>query len=104
LIYNYVFDNGKKPRGTPRKSPFLGPWVKQNPDEVEFKVVHDKDEIEEVLIWAQIAILNPSKDPLTYVPGRVMAPQDQSIQVKFSPNVVSLSVSSPEFIQKWNSA
>ncbi|KAL7931523.1 P-loop containing nucleoside triphosphate hydrolase protein [Trichoderma chlorosporum] len=83
--------------------PFF-PWRKRPSTAVlEFKTMHDKNEIEEVLRWAQIAILNDDKPPVLFVPGQgsiaMNTPIDKAAEetlAKFSPNVVSLEIKGPD--------
>lgn len=85
------------------EDPFF-PWQKLPTTHVqEFKTVHDKNDIEDVLRWAQVAILNDDKPPQTYVPGSGAIAMSTPIQLaaeetsaKFSPNVVSLEIKGPE--------
>ena len=65
--------------------------------EFPFKTVRDKDELERVLHWAQIATLNPGKNHLQYVSADELG-LAESLQVKFSPNVVRLDVSCPRSV------
>ncbi|KAK4078381.1 uncharacterized protein Triagg1_3397 [Trichoderma aggressivum f. europaeum] len=86
-----------------KHDPFF-PWRKRPSTAVlEFKTMHDKSEIEEVLRWAQIAILNDDKPPVLFVPGRgsiaINTPIDKAAEetlAKFSPNVVSLEIKGPD--------
>ncbi|KAK6444874.1 hypothetical protein ACSS6W_006016 [Trichoderma asperelloides] len=83
--------------------PFF-PWRKRPSTLVlEFKTMHDKNEIEEVLRWAQIAILNDDKNHNLFVPGRgataMNTPIDKAAEetlAKFSPNVVALEIKGPD--------
>ncbi|RFU72048.1 dynamin family [Trichoderma arundinaceum] len=83
--------------------PFF-PWRKRpNTAVLEFKTMHDKTEIEEVLRWAQIAILNDDKHHVLFIPGRgsiaMNTPIDKAAEetlAKFSPNVVALEINGPD--------
>ncbi|KAL7941380.1 P-loop containing nucleoside triphosphate hydrolase protein [Trichoderma barbatum] len=83
--------------------PFF-PWRKRPSTVVlEFKTMHDKSEIEEVLRWAQIAILNDDKNHVLFVPGRGNIAMNTPIEraaeetlAKFSPNVVALEIKGPD--------
>jgi GTPase SAR1 family protein len=84
------------------QDPFF-PWKRQPKPVMEFKTMHDKSEIEEVLRWAQIAILNDDMQPELYVPGSGNIAMSKDIEAevedttaKFSPNVVSLEIRGPE--------
>ena len=76
--------------GATKKRP-LGPWVEQHPENFAFATVYTKDEVQDVLYWAQLAILNPGMPFELYMPGR-NANTTANMQVKFSPNVVRLDV------------
>ncbi|RCI16983.1 hypothetical protein L249_3074 [Ophiocordyceps polyrhachis-furcata BCC 54312] len=84
------------------KDPFF-PWKLRRATVVqEFKTMHDSDEIEEVLRWAQIAILNDDTHYASFVPklgttARTI-PVEQAAETtaaKFSPNVVALEIKGP---------
>ena len=72
----------------------LGPWVPQAPENLPFSVVTSKDGVQDVLRWAQLATLNPGNDYELYKPGNNHATSD-TIQVKFSPNIVRIDISGP---------
>lgn len=83
--------------------PFF-PWRKRASTFVsEFKTMHDKGEIEEVLRWAQIAILNDEKPHENFVPGSGSTANNTSLAkaaeetaAKFSPNIVALEIKGPD--------
>ncbi|KAF7561682.1 hypothetical protein G7046_g2469 [Stylonectria norvegica] len=85
------------------QDPFF-PWRKLPATAVhEFKSMHDKGEIEEVLRWAQIAILNDDKSPKLFVPGSGSVAQHvpiaraaETVTAKFSPNIVALEIKGPD--------
>ncbi|CAG8951152.1 hypothetical protein HYFRA_00007898 [Hymenoscyphus fraxineus] len=69
-----------------------------------FKTIGDKSELEEVMKWAQIAILNPDKDSSLYIPGTATQAQEAILrngsgdyfdQTIFSPNVISVAIAGP---------
>ncbi|KAK5996486.1 Interferon-induced GTP-binding Mx1-like protein [Cladobotryum mycophilum] len=84
------------------EAPFY-PWKKTANNVVhEFKTMHDKSEIEEVLRWAQIAILNDDRPHHLFVPGSgaialnmPIAKAAEETAAKFSPNVVALEIKGP---------
>ncbi|KFA74326.1 hypothetical protein S40288_03703 [Stachybotrys chartarum IBT 40288] len=86
-----------------QQNPFF-PWVKvSNNRALEFKTMNDRSEIEDVLRWAQIAILNDDKNHELFIPGSgaiatstPIAEAAQSTRAKFSPNIVSLEIKGPE--------
>ncbi|KAI2636623.1 dynamin family protein [Xylaria nigripes] len=97
------------PKGKIRKSdvtasnPFP-PWVRKSHRELKiFKTIFDPNEIEEVLRWAQIAILNPTHDHELYIPGEGavakgidLAEASRRAVAQFSPNIISLEIKGPE--------
>jgi len=68
---------------------------------VPFKTIHNKAELEDVLKWAQIALLNPSEDIESFIPGtpehadRIRRQESYSDEAKFSPNVIAVEISGP---------
>lgn len=86
------------------EDPFF-PWKKRNHVQFdEFKTVNDKSEIEDVLRWAQIAILNDGKAHKVFVPGSGAVARSTDIEqaaqnttAKFSPNIVALEIKGPDF-------
>lgn len=84
--------------------PFF-PWRKRDHVQFdEFKTVNDKSEIEDVLRWAQIAILNDGKAHKVFVPGSGAIARSTPIEeaaqnttAKFSPNIVALEIKGPDF-------
>lgn len=83
--------------------PFF-PWRKLQTTQVhEFKTMHEMKEIEDVLRWAQIAILNDDRNHKLFVPGSGSVTQNTPIArasaevtAKFSPNIVALEIKGPE--------
>ncbi|KAL8849843.1 MAG: hypothetical protein Q9221_005181 [Calogaya cf. arnoldii] len=74
----------------------LGPWVLQTlPENSLFFKTNKKAEIPGALHLAQLATLNPGSDPARYLPG-AMNHTGNHTQVKFSPNVIRLDISSPD--------
>lgn len=100
LSYRYMFDPSKLVKGTDaRKIDRLGPWAQPEGNITEnnlFHTVTDRRNLEETIRWAQCATLNPSQDWKDFVPGRNVG-TPETIQVKFSPNVVRLDVSGPGY-------
>jgi GTPase SAR1 family protein len=94
--YKYAPQNGQKlmERDVTKKRPFP-PWEEQPLEITPFKTIGDKRELEEVLRWAQVAILNDSHDHARYVPGTAAFANDSRTEAKFSPNVVSVEISGP---------
>lgn len=77
-----------------RDRPF-GLWDRQYLVTTPFKTIEDNSELEEVLRWAQIAILNDSQDYRQYIPGSPTFANNTDTEAKFSPNVVSVEISGP---------
>ncbi|KAL3464034.1 P-loop containing nucleoside triphosphate hydrolase protein [Aspergillus heterothallicus] len=96
LSRKYMFDGSSKIR-KPKKSEPLGPWVPQDQEDELFTTISDKGQIEEVIKWAQLAILNPGRPSANYVPGENGDIDPSHCQVKFSPNIVRLDISAPGF-------
>ncbi|KAJ5225604.1 hypothetical protein N7468_006829 [Penicillium chermesinum] len=80
----------------PRKG--LGPWTdcgSRQPDDLFVTLTaRDKHKVQDAIKWAQLATLNPGSDFNNYKPGKNA---DTTTAVKFSPNVVRIDVSSPNF-------
>ncbi|KAI9876220.1 MAG: hypothetical protein M1830_007009, partial [Pleopsidium flavum] len=72
----------------------LGPWAPQEPEDFLFATIHSKEEVGEVLYWAQLATLNPGQPYEKYTPGE-HAYTARTFASKFSPNVVRLDISGP---------
>ncbi|KAI5459388.1 P-loop containing nucleoside triphosphate hydrolase protein [Mariannaea sp. PMI_226] len=85
------------------QDPFF-PWRKLPVSKThEFKTMHEANEVEEVLRWAQIAILNDDKSHKLFIPGSgsiaMNTPIDRAaeeVTAKFSPNIVALEIKGPE--------
>lgn len=83
--------------------PFF-PWKKRAASDIqEFKTMHDNTEIEEVLRWAQVAILNDDQNPALFVPGSgsiactmPISEAAEATSAKFSPNIVALEIKGPD--------
>ena len=76
----------------------LYPWITQDAEDFHFATISSKEELEDVLFWAQLATLNPGHAYQVYLPGgsgRTPEVKERPTQVKFSPNVVSLEISGP---------
>lgn len=57
-----------KLEGATRRRP-LGPWVLQEGEDFLFAKTTNKDDVAEILEWAQYATLNPRDSFEDYVPG-----------------------------------
>ncbi|KAI9046274.1 putative dynamin GTPase [Aspergillus affinis] len=96
LSRKYMFDSSHKLARIPKKCKGLGPWIEQDQEDELFITLYENDDVQEAIKWAQIAILNPGHAPSDYMPGR-NADATMDCQVKFSPNVVRLDISAPNF-------
>ena len=79
----------------PTRGRSLGPWTPQEREDIPFATIDNVAEVANVLFLAQLAVLNPSDNPLkyAYVPGK---PKPAEVyQVKFSPNVIQLDICGP---------
>ncbi|KAI0020544.1 P-loop containing nucleoside triphosphate hydrolase protein [Xylariomycetidae sp. FL0641] len=85
-----------------KKNPFP-PWTRKAVREItHFKTINERTgalKVEEVLRWAQIAILNPSLGAERYVPGEGAVARSSTLdaekgttETKFSPNIVALQM------------
>ncbi|GAB1195025.1 hypothetical protein APSETT444_004278 [Aspergillus pseudonomiae] len=74
----------------------LGPWIEQDQEDEHFITLSDKDQVQEAIKWAQLAILNPGQSSREYIPGENTG-TNTHYQVKFSPNIVRLDISAPDF-------
>jgi GTPase SAR1 family protein len=100
--YRYVNPGprGVDSKNVTKKNPFP-PWVEQDLDVKEFKVIYDKSELEEVIKWAQIALLNHDSDHRLFIPGsgsRALGNfqfERENTEAKFSPNVIAVEISGP---------
>ncbi|KAB8262777.1 P-loop containing nucleoside triphosphate hydrolase protein [Aspergillus pseudonomiae] len=91
LSRRYMYDGSRKFR-TPRKAQPLGPWIEQDQEDEHFITLSDKDQVQEAIKWAQLAILNPGQSSREYIPGE-NAGTNTHYQVKFSPNIAGESYS-----------
>ena len=95
--YWYEPNPGRRPRNISRRPDALGPWKPMGNQEDEvFVTLTDKEKVEEAIRWAQLAILNPGSNPNEYVPGNNSGTSTKP-EEKFSPNVVRLDISAPNF-------
>lgn len=100
LVQRYIFDGdgkvGKLAFGPTKKRP-LGPWIEQDPEEVLFVTLTDKNKLQEAIKWAQLATLNPRTSYKEFIPGNNSGTDENYLEVKFSPNIVRLDISAPKF-------
>ncbi|KAJ5727293.1 hypothetical protein N7493_005113, partial [Penicillium malachiteum] len=96
LVHGYYYDPQKqlKSKG-PDKSEYLGPWLrKSSQDDYKFLTLTDKDQVQDTIWRAQLAILNPTTDSQDFLPPRDI--EFAAKEVKFSPNVIRLDISGPD--------
>lgn len=101
--WRLVADNGSTVASrVDERTPFP-PWERQDRQVKEFKTVYEKSELEEVLQWAQIAILSHNQPHELFIPGSGDIASTSSTEValarshaKFSPNTVALEIKGPE--------
>lgn len=97
LSRRYWFDPDHKMGSKTKRPKSLGPWIPSDGQDDEFfATLTDKKKIQEYIKWAQLAILNPSADSQTYVPGKNAKTKPVPL-VKFSPNIVRLDIKGREF-------
>ncbi|KAJ5093903.1 dynamin GTPase [Penicillium angulare] len=98
LVHGYHYDPQRmlKNRVPKTEKPdYLGPWLRQGAqDEEEFITLIDRNQVEDAIRWAQLAILNPQSDSQDYVPGKNTG-TSTAMDVKFSPNVIRLDMTAP---------
>ncbi|KAL7621792.1 hypothetical protein AAE478_007291 [Parahypoxylon ruwenzoriense] len=102
--YDFQPIPGRKPKKSDvtNANPFP-PWVKMpHRDSKVFKTIFDPLEIEEVLRWAQIAILNHNRSFELFIPGEGAVAKEIPLDVaaretdaQFSPNIVALEIKGP---------
>ncbi|KAI5859257.1 P-loop containing nucleoside triphosphate hydrolase protein [Durotheca rogersii] len=102
--YDFQPIPGRKPKKSDvtNANPFP-PWVKMtHRDSKTFKTIFDPSEIEEVLRWAQVAILNHNRNYEQFIPGEGPIAKEITLDVaardtdaQFSPNIVALEIKGP---------
>ncbi|KAF2452910.1 P-loop containing nucleoside triphosphate hydrolase protein [Lineolata rhizophorae] len=85
-----TYDYNKSPR---ERSKYSKHWeLRDQPVSIKLCSVSDRDDLEDVIVRAQAATLNPSVDPHVFMqPGADIAYSE----TKFSPNVVCINVEAP---------
>jgi GTPase SAR1 family protein len=96
--YDYIADPRTSLKAC-RKHP-MGPWSPRTQAQVQFfGEAENREEVHDLVHRAQLAILNPTADLTGYVLGP--GPKDdvisQSLEVKFSPNIIRLDIEGPEY-------
>ncbi|PYH78166.1 Dynamin family protein [Aspergillus uvarum CBS 121591] len=97
LSRKYFYDTSQRVDKVSKKSHPFGPWHVQDQEDELFITLSDRDDVEEAIRWAQLAILNPGRPTAVYIPGQNFDTDENYCQVKFSPNVVRLDISAPGF-------
>jgi GTPase SAR1 family protein len=59
---------------------------------VEFKTTHNREEVEDILSLAQIAILNPTRDPAEFRDINLVSFEKSATQAKFSEDTVLVEI------------
>ncbi|KAJ3579395.1 hypothetical protein NPX13_g1172 [Xylaria arbuscula] len=104
LDYDFEPPRGKIKRSDVTSTNQFPPWVKKSHrDSKIFKTIFDPSEIEDVLRWAQVAVLNPLSDHELYIPGDGaiartgdLGEATRNSAAQFSPNIISLEIKGPE--------
>ena len=85
------------------QTPFY-PWVKRPQREVKpFMTVRDSTNYDDVFRWAQVAILNPSKNSEQFVPDGTgltvghtsLSEAIDTTEAQFSPNIIAVEIKGP---------
>ncbi|KAI1074245.1 P-loop containing nucleoside triphosphate hydrolase protein [Whalleya microplaca] len=95
--------NGKPKKSDVTNANPFPPWVKKSHrDTKPFKTIFDPSEIEEVLRWAQVAILNHNRSYELFIPGEGAVAKETELDLaaretdsQFSPNIVALEIKGP---------
>lgn len=111
LQQDYAFKPSEKPLtqdDVTKDNPFP-PWVRQARVVKEFMTIREKvDSIEQVLRWAQVAILNHDRNHEQFIPkefsdnesqeddSESLAREEARTLAKFSPNTVALEIRGPD--------
>jgi len=102
VFLDHKFSYHKNGKITARK-PF-GPWVaKDHPINEHFATLDDPQELELVLRRAQMALLNPCRDPKYYSSCEEEEVRDSAqvhMEVRFSPNIVRIEIQSHDIHQE----
>ena len=101
--YDYAQRGRIRKTDVTERNPFP-PWVKKHNRETKiFKTIYDPTEIEDVLRWAQVAILNPNINHESYVPNEGAIAKEMELteaanktEAQFSPNIVALEMKGPD--------
>ncbi|KAF2192948.1 P-loop containing nucleoside triphosphate hydrolase protein, partial [Zopfia rhizophila CBS 207.26] len=79
-----------------RDSKFF-PWVPNDSlsPERDFATTNNRADLKTLIYRAQLAILNPGQNPMSYVPGSTDEIVSDHCQIEFSPNTVCIYISAP---------
>jgi GTP-binding protein EngB required for normal cell division len=87
LIQKYDLDQSAKPVPTAKRP--LGAWTElTRAENIPFVETDVKEDVRDLILRAQAAILNPHLEPATFISG----PLNKRYNVKFSPNAVRLDI------------
>lgn len=97
--YHFTTDNRRKPTS---HNPFP-PWVQNDdlrPVIRPFAETKNKNDLEVILRWAQLALLNPSTDHHAFIPGTGSIAQNgfdkgHKHEADFSPNIIAIEIFGP---------
>jgi hypothetical protein len=107
LDYDFHIGNRNIRKSDVNRSNPFPPWIPK-PHRITkvFKSIdfEERSQTEDVLRWAQVAILNPNSAPDLYTPGEGANAREMSLQeavlqteAQFSPNIVALELKGPTF-------
>jgi GTPase SAR1 family protein len=97
LTNSHIFSTKQGFRKVTKAKP-LGPWNPlSEPQDEPFMTIFSKDQVQDAIKRAQLAILNPTTNPAEYLPGSSINIENATTVVKFSPNVVRLDITAPNF-------
>ncbi|KAF2176021.1 hypothetical protein K469DRAFT_682815 [Zopfia rhizophila CBS 207.26] len=79
-----------------RDSKFF-PWVPNDSlsPESDFAMTNNQADLETLIYQAQLAILNPGQNSMSYVPGSINEIVSDYCQIEFSPNTMCIYISAP---------
>jgi GTPase SAR1 family protein len=96
--YDYIADSQASHKAS-RKRP-MGAWTSRTQAQVRaFGTTGNREEVRDLIHRAQLATLNPTVDQTRYVPRAGLKDEEisQSLEVKFSPNIIRLDIQGPEY-------
>jgi GTPase SAR1 family protein len=101
LVQSYTYDEGEN-----SQNQIFPCWIPRKlKKEYIFATIDKQGDLEDVLKWAQIALLNPSLPPSTFEPGSPSCAQEAykrsqyrsyKEEAIYSPNVIGISMTAPD--------